>query len=294
MLILFPSNYDNIKQPDPDYRDEYEAVCRIPDFKIILYNYDGFAQGESIEIYPDNYFTGECIYRGWMLNPEQYTILYEFLRTRSITLINTPKQYNNCHLFPAIYPEIKQYTPKILYFEQEQPIDWDLVNNTFVRFMVKDYVKSVKGQDFPAFFETPVQPEEMNQYIDKFRELRGNLFTGGIVLKEYVELKKYGGTTNEYRAFYLKSDLLSLSRNSNQADSCPLPPKELITRLKTLQSQYYTVDFAELLNNTWIVLETGDGQVSGISPKQWEFKYYEDMLYQITITPPLHNTNQTL
>ena len=203
MLILFPSDYDNIKQPDPDYKKEYEAVCQIPDFKIILYNYDGFAQGEPIEIYPDNCFTGECIYRGWMLNPEQYTTLYEFLNARDIKLINTPEEYNICHLFPTIYPEIKQYTPKILYFEQKQPINWDLVNSTFTRFMVKDYVKSVKGQDFPAFFETPVQPEEMNQYIDKFIKLRGSLFTGDIVLKEYVELKMYSGRTNEYRAFYL-------------------------------------------------------------------------------------------
>jgi len=277
MLILFPSDYDNIKQPDPDYKKEYEAVCQIPDFKIILYNYDSFAQGESLRIYPDNYFTGECIYRGWMLNPEQYTTLYDFLRSRDIKLINTPEEYNTCHLFPNIYPEIKQYTPKILYFEKEQLIDWNLVNSAFTHFMVKDYVKSVKGQDFPVFFETPIQPEEMNQYIDKFIKLRGSLFTGGIVFKEYVDLKMYGGSTNEYRAFYLRSELLSLSLNSNQADSCPLPPQELVARLKVLKSLYYTVDFAEIANGTWIVLETGDGQVSGLSPNQWEFKHYEDM-----------------
>jgi len=276
-LILFPSSYDNIKQPDPDYKKEYESVCQIPDFKIILYNYDDFAQGELLRIYPDNYYTGDCIYRGWMLNPEQYTTLYEFLNARNIKLINTPAEYNCCHLFPTIYPEIKQYTPKILYFEREQPINWNLVNDTFTRFMVKDYVKSVKGQDFPTFFETPVPPEEMSQHIDKFRELRGSLFTGGIVLKDYVNLKMYDGRTNEFRAFYLRSELLSLSRNSNQPDNCPLPPQELVARFKTLKSQYYTADFAELPNNSWIVLETGDGQVSGLSPNQWEFKYYDDM-----------------
>jgi len=277
MLILFPSDYFDPKQPDPDYKAEYKAVCQLPDFKIILYNYDGFAQGEPIKIYPDNYFTGECIYRGWMLSPEQYMALYDFLKNRDIMLINTPEQYDYYHLFPVIYPEIEQYTPKILTFENEQPIDWDSVNNTFTRFMVKDYVKSVKGHNFPACFETPIKPEEMNRRITEFIELRGSLFTGGIVLKEYVELKKYGGTTNEYRAFFLWNELLSLSRNSNQVDSCPLPPQEFIDKFKTLQSQYYTIDFAELVDGTWIVLETGDGQVSGLSPSQWEFKYYDDM-----------------
>ena len=276
MIILFPSDYFDIKQPDPDYRAEYEAVCQIPDFKVIFYSYDSFAQGEPIKMYPDNYFKGECIYRGWMLNPKQYVTLYDFLKSKDITLINTSEQYNYCHLFPMVYPDIKQYTPKMLSVENNQSIDWDYVNNSLSRFMVKDYVKSVKGQDFPAYFQTPVSPEEMKRHIDKFIQLRGSLFTGGIVLKEYVDLKKYGDNTNEYRAFYLRNQLLSLSRNSNQADNCPQPPQELINKFKNLKSQYYTVDFAQLVGNSWIVLETGDGQVSGLSPNQWVFKYYDD------------------
>ncbi|MCL2377626.1 MAG: ATP-grasp domain-containing protein [Defluviitaleaceae bacterium] len=277
MLILFPSDYFDTKQPDSDYRTEYEAVCRIPEFKIILYNHDSFTQGEPLKIYPSNYYTGDCIYRGWMLNPIQYEALYIFLKNKGTTLINTPEQYNYCHLFPNVYPQIKEYTPRILCYGHEQPINWDYVNNTLKRFMVKDYVKSVKGCDFPAFFETPVKSKDMDIHIASFVEHRGSLFTGGIVLKEYVDLKKYGNATNEYRAFYLQNELLSLSRNSNQADSCPPPPQTLIDSVKTLQSQYYTVDFAELADGTWIVLETGDGQVSGLSPGQWEFKYYDDM-----------------
>jgi len=277
MLILFPSDYFNPKQPDSDYKKEYEAVCHLPDIKIILYNYDGFMQNEPIKIYPNDYYTGKCIYRGWMLTPNQYRALFAFLEKSCITLINTPEQYDYCHMFPYVYPHIEQYTPKMLHFELEQPIDWDTVNKTFTRFMVKDYVKSVKGHDFPTFFETPIKPEDMNCYITKFIELRSYLFTGGIALKEHVDLKKYENTTNEYRAFYLCNELLSLSRNSNQSDSCSLPPQELVDRLKTLQSQYYTVDFAELLDSSWVVLETGDGQVSGLSPGQREFKYYDDM-----------------
>ena len=33
MLILFPSDYFDIKKIDEDYAHEYEAVCRIPEFK---------------------------------------------------------------------------------------------------------------------------------------------------------------------------------------------------------------------------------------------------------------------
>ena len=170
-----------------------------------------------------------------------------------------------------------QHTPQNLYFENPVDIDWDLVNGTFRKFLIKDYVKSVKGSKFPDFFETPVKPEELNAQIAEFIELRGGLFTGGIVLKEYVDLKKYGSATNEYRAFYLCGQLLSLCHNSNQPDSCGFVPLDFVNKFTKLLSNYYTVDFAELADGSWIVIETGDGQVSGLSPNQHVFQYFDDM-----------------
>jgi len=245
MLILFASDYFDIKKVDDDYVAEYEAVSRIPEFKPILYNYDEFINNKQLRLYPDNFYTGECLYRGWMLTPEQYTALYSKLCEKGIQLITS--------------------------------IDWQLVNNTFSRFMIKDAVKSVKGHDFPSSFETPVIANEMNVHVENFRNLRDKLLTGGILLKEYVDFKKYGNNTNEYRAFYLKNHLLSLSRNSNQPDTCPIPPQIFIEKWAKLPSNYFTVDFGELENGQWIVIETGDGQVSGLSPMQFVFKYYDDM-----------------
>ena len=108
-------------------------------------------------------------------------------------------------------------------------------------------------------------------------ELRGKLFTHGIVIKEYVDLKKYGETTNEYRAFFLNNQLLSLSRNSNQDEKCCSVPIGFVKMFSNMPSKYYTVDFAELSDGSWIVLETGDGQVSGLSPHQLPFKYFDDI-----------------
>jgi hypothetical protein len=33
-------------------------------------------------------------------------------------------------------------------------------------------------------------------------------------------------------------------------------------------SFFYTIDFAEKIDGTWMVVETGDGQVSGLAPNQ--------------------------
>ena len=278
MIVLFPSDYYNIKTVDPDYAAEYEAVCQIPEFKPVLFNFDAFSSGEKIKLYPSDYYKEDfCIYRGWMLNPSKYEDLYYFLLCNNIGLVNAPCEYNECHLFPIVYQEIKEFTPKILCFQNASDIDWDYVNKTFERFMVKDYVKSEKGTDFPEFFTTPIVASEMNKNISKFIEMRGKLYTGGIVLKEYVKLKKYGDHTNEYRAFYLQNKLLSVCRNSNQPESCSLIPPDFFSQFSYLRSSYYTVDFAELQDEGWIILEVGDGQVSGLSPNQWPFKYYDDM-----------------
>ena len=46
------------------------------------------------------------------------------------------------------------------------------------------------------------------------------------------------------------------------------PPKELIEKYQNLSSVFYTVDYAELEDGTWRVIEAGDGEVSGLSDGQ--------------------------
>ena len=102
------------------------------------------------------------------------------------------------------------------------------------------------------------------------------------MVKDYVDLKQHADATNEYRAFYLYGKLLSLCRNSKQPESCRTVPQDFAAKFTNLPSNYYTVDFAELADGSWIVVETGDGQVSGLSPGQIVFKYYDDIRFVLT------------
>ena len=79
MLILFPSDFYNIKEVDSVYASEYEAVSKIPEFKTMLFNYDSFVTGSPLKIYPNEFYKGKCIYRGWMLTPALYGDLYSYL-----------------------------------------------------------------------------------------------------------------------------------------------------------------------------------------------------------------------
>ena len=108
-------------------------------------------------------------------------------------------------MFPLAYMRndvLKVHAPRLVAFPGHRA-DAGVINRTFKEFMVKDYVKSVKGTRFPVSFRTPVSQERMDEIAKEFVRLRGDLFTAGIVCKEYVDLVRCGGATNEWRAFYL-------------------------------------------------------------------------------------------
>ena len=145
--------------------------------------------------------------------------------------------------------------------------------------MIKDYVKSVKGTDFPVFFENSVTQEEFDFWMNKFYEYRGDLFTGGICVKEFVDLKLYGKSKNEYRVFYINGEVATINRNSGQLDYAAVPPKTLVEKYMHLNSKFYTIDFAELQDGSWIVIEAGDGSVSGLSDFQDYDEFFRKLFY---------------
>ena len=112
-----------------------------------------------------------------------------------------------------------------------------------------------------------------------FYKYRGNLLTGGICIKEFLNLKRYGGKTNEYRVFYINHEIATICRNSGQGNFTSEPPKKLLEKYRYLESPYYTVDYAELEDGTWRIVEAGDGEVSGLSEGQ-NYEQYFRALYQ--------------
>ncbi len=171
----------------------------------------------------------------------------------------------------------------------EERMSAGVVNGAFDAFMMKDFVKSVKQTGFPQRIETPLTQDECDELTEEFIRLRGDLYTGGIVCKQYVELKKYAMRTNEWRGFYLGGRLLTLSGNSMQPPTCPKPADDLVARMEGFASPFYTVDFGELEDGTWTVLETGDGQVSGLATEITPEAFYATLAERLaTETDPQH------
>lgn len=271
MLILFPNNYFNPSEPDSDYQAEWTAAIELGFITGLLSN--EAIDDERIHLkLPDGY-SGMVMYRGWMMRPDLYGKLYNELLKYNVIPMTSPELYAKFHTLPGYYSSIKGNTPKSIWFEDYKCIDWNYVRSVMNKCIVKDFVKSEKNTDFPAFLDLlQTNNDELNVLIRKFVEMRGELFTGGIVLKEFVNLKRYKGKMNEWRAFYLNGHLLSLSRNSAQSNDVPSVPDYLLA--KYTMAGFYTVDFAELDDGSWTIIECGDGQVSGLPETLSPYEFY--------------------
>ena len=276
--VLFPADYFEKGAPDGSMRVEYESACAEKRLDVRLFDFELFEERGQLSL--DHPFLNEAlplVYRGWMMKPERYEAFFAALREKGLRPMTLPGAYEEFHMFPLAYMRndaLKVHAPRLVAFPGHRA-DVGVINRAFKEFMVKDYVKSVKGTRFPVGFRTPVSQERMDEIVKEFVRLRGDLFTAGIVCKEYVDLARCGGATNEWRAFYLGGDLLNVYRNSNQPASVEKPPEELVLACSNLGNPYYTVDVAERADGTWIVVETGDGQVSGLAAAQDPVIYYQ-------------------
>ena len=280
-IALFPSDYFDGKIADPMLQEEYNACRETGLYETVLFHYEKWFSDNRLSLSFAPEAETQAIYRGWMMQPAQYSAFYDQLRKKNIRLITSPEQYALMHLFPNVYPVFGEDTPEIMTFPTGTAVDLSAIRRKFDRFMVKDYVKSVKGTDFPVYFSSDVDEAVFADRMKQFYDYRGNLFTGGICIKKYVDLKRYGGHPNEYRVFYAGGEIVSVCRNSGQAALTPDPPRRMIEKYRTLGSPFYTVDYAELANGDWKVLEAGDGSVSGLSDGQDAAAFFRAVVFAI-------------
>ena len=282
MKILFPCHELDNKKVDYYYLEEHHAA-KLQGHDCFLFNHDEFVLGNFKSNISKMDNKSPIILRSWMLNLSQYEELYKILDDLGYTLINTPEQYKNCHHFPESYDYIKEHTSKSIFIKE-----WDAdilqdISNFFgdKDFLMKDFVKSAKGT--PGLFKmsSEISGEELLDKVEKFIEHRGVLFNEGLVFKEFVDLKKYGENVNEYRLFFYDRKLISISQNSNLKESHNKPDSETIDLIGKvaceIDSNFFTIDIAEMEKGVWMIIEIGDGQVSGLSPNQNCFEYYTTM-----------------
>lgn len=278
-LILFPSGFFSIKKVDEDLQGEYDAVKMTGLYDTIFFGYDKWVSEGILILNETPSVKRKAIMRGWMLKPEQYEKLYYALSEQNIELMTSPADYRQMHIFPNVYNLFGKDTAAMEIYPLHEQINIDALKKQFPRFMIKDFVKSVKGTEFPKYFDASVSKSEFDEWMKVFYKYRGDLLTGGICVKEFLDLKFYDNRPNEYRVFYANGEIVTISRNSGQHGYTPEPLKELIEKYRNLPSCYYTVDYAELADGSWKVMEAGDGSVSGLSENQNAEHYFRALFH---------------
>lgn len=281
--ILFPSEPFDKKNVDSAYLEEFNT-CKLIGLKYHLFDYDEFI--DSGKLLSDINIDDSCtlIYRGWMMKPDKYNEFYYKIIEKSngkVKLINNPTEYNNCHCFPNVYPLIVNYTPRMVMVGNHNvvPEYKSILRNINFDFFIKDHVKSIKTDKGVERISKEITCVNLLHKVNDFVNERGNLFTGGIVLKEFVNLKKYDDKTNEWRFFFMNGEFVCMIQNSNlKTYNCPdLGFVSEVYNKINHTSNFFTMDFAELDNGKWVLIETGDGQVSGLPSDYNPVGFYNNL-----------------
>jgi hypothetical protein len=288
MNILFCEDVLKPNTVDEAFLEEYENA-KINGFNIFLYNYEEKSTRKIKSIDKIE----EIIYRGWMLNQNQYELLYNDLLLKNYKLINTPAEYINCHYLPNSLQFINDFTPKTIFqkIENEESINI-LIEKAKIFFgksvIIKDYVKSEKHYwETACFVEKSDDTEKLKQSINNFIKLREDTLNEGIVIREFVELKKLTNhsksgmpLSEEYRLFFFKNELLCIY---NYWEEGIYSNKFLDTDIfeviaKKIGSNFFTMDIAKDKNGKNVIIELGDGQVSGIPGNESKYDFYKKLI----------------
>ena len=219
------------------------------------------------------------IYRGWMMTPVEYENLYSILLLKNYRLINDSTEYRNCHYLPESLKYIENYSPKTIFqkIEDNNSIKILIENSKIFNgkaVIVKDYVKSEKYYWDTAFYiEDSNNCQKLSETINNLIELRGDYLNEGIVIREFVELnnvQKHSKCnmplSEEYRLFFYKNELLCIFNYWEEIEYNMEKPdfKDFKIIGKNIKNNFFTMDIARNKNGKLIIIELGDGQVSGI------------------------------
>ncbi len=280
MLVVMCSDPFETRRVDEDWAAE-RAVALARGLRVELVHWESVVAGEGDEAVRRVSARSEperALYRGWMLTPDQYRLLFEALRGRGVELITSPERYAWAHTLPGWYASFEGLTPRSRWLAAGDPLDEafalarELLASCPGGIVVKDYVKSRKHEWFEACFIPDA--DALERVIQTFVERQGEI-VGGLVFREYVQLESLGPHPRsgmpmsvEFRMFRFEGrTIATMPYWPEQAIEVELPDLRSVALERALASVgpgLVSVDLALSAAGSWIVIEVGDGQVSGL------------------------------
>jgi hypothetical protein len=293
--ILFCESPFQSNKVDEDFEDQFVSA-KENGFITLLFNFEDLISKDRFSIATKRINPGsnlgKVIYRGWMLTPGQYSILYNDLLTKNYKLINTVQEYQNCHYLPDSLRFIESRTPKTVFekFDNENSIA-NLIGKTKIfgekSVILKDYVKSEKHDwETACFVNDASDTDKLKQTINNLVSLRDKYLNEGIVVREFIELnalaihsKSGMPLTEEYRLFFCNKKLVGIYDYWEEGDyKFPKPDTAEFEEIaKQIESNFFSMDIARQKNGEFIIIELGDGQVAGLPDKANRNEFYRQL-----------------
>lgn len=215
--------------------------------------------------------------------------LYEQLaraaQAKGYRLVTDPDQYAEAHYLPNAYAHIADETAESVWCGGRDANDaWACYSRISAGdCLIKDFVKSAKHRWHEAcFIPAHTSRERFDEIFSAFLRARGNLFEKGVVFRRFHPLIELGRdlrgqpVNEEYRLFFWDGNLLAA------APSVRLPsPLDCLARWQRLarrfKSRFISLDVARAQDRDWLVIEVGDGGVSGIPDSMGVDEFYRQL-----------------
>lgn len=263
-VLLLPSDPLNERATDPEFVRDRDAA-RAAGIGAALIDHDRLLAGD-VAIRGLTTERASVLYRGWMMPTDAYSTLAEAVEARGSSMVTSPANFAAAHYLPGWIDVFRDLTPATT----SVPVtaDPELIKSAALAlgdgaYVVKDWVKSRKHEWETAAFAPST--DALPGVVAEFVRLQDEFLVGDIVIREFVELDK---SLPEVRVWWARGDIGLVTVHPDFAGR-PLPQIDPATLAKVrgavikLESPFITTDLARTSHGNWIVIEVGDGQVSG-------------------------------
>ncbi|GIE49102.1 ATP-grasp domain-containing protein [Actinoplanes nipponensis] len=261
--MLIPGDVLRPRRPDEHFAAE-AAAARAAGWTVALVDHDALAAGGPADAAVARVPAGEdAVYRGWMLGADRYAAMAAALTRRGVTLRTGPEAYRRAHEVPGWAAALTGLTPDTVWTHGAGRADFDRARAELGGgpAVLRDWTKSMKHYWYEAVYVPELGDAEAAWRVaSRLRELRGDEFTGGFVLRRFEE---FGGA--EARTWWVAGECRLVTAHPDTPYEPPPPglvPDAVAPAVAALGLPFVTVDLALRADGEWRVIEVGDGQVS--------------------------------
>lgn len=277
---------------DLDWREEAEALEELG-MNSYSFDYENFLSGnidQALQDLPEG--DGKrLVYRGWMMPEDDYLELETAITDRGYQLVVSAYEYSHTFSLPNYFEHIEDLTPPALWTEGDD-IDeaWELAKSFGDGkgpWIVKDYLKSAKEAWLEAtFIPRDADFETFKSVCEELWNRRAPDFTGGYVVRPFVQLKEQGASWRggpifeEYRLIFWNGELI-FADDYNGMENTEQPASETVDFSKfeilgdRIDSPFFVADVARKEDGELILIEINPGGCAGLPPGNHPIELFE-------------------